>query len=661
MNWRLLNFLAGSIVALHNPILAETNIIEGSWLEFSGPDDLRLDPSQNVIAVDVGGFVGNSVINGVTFKSDLFGPQTSDGVTVSVKAPNIHNPWSVLSDINFTGNDQESTERFEQVMQSIRWSPAPGTLELLISGLNKNSIYQIQLLFADVRNDRHWDIGVQEKLLVDDWTSRGPTQNERTHEGNNGFAYSVNLSADENGEIKLKMGKDPFPQDPANSPPNGVDNKPLLNAVIINEVASFQYVEGNFSWSSAINDSRARGGRLAILDTPKKQSLAERLLADIPRGQRYAVWIGARRVNSAWKWLDGSPLSDSFRNWTPGRPQSTFLENRNYVAFSLGGDRFNSRFGQWIDFDPFYTGNVSGYLLEALPLVLPILEIDSFYESPPNESIDVYATPSGGNPTDFTYQWFFNNLPIPEFLGGNQPIYSLTGDPEQNGTWTVVVTNSAGASEASFEYRVIVDNDSDGLSNYREENITLTNPNLSDSDQDGLSDFQEVSVHKTNPNEADEDQDGLNDSQEITANTNPIVADTDNDGLLDGAEVNTYASNPTSNDTDGDGIHDATEIDAGLDINKEESIADAVRILLEARNTAISERNTRPTFEELKDGRLGSVILFPDVTENKVRLRFCIEESNGLGQWITREEEAEVDIPLAPGKKFFRFSVKENE
>ncbi len=44
-----------------------------------------------------------------------------------------------------------------------------------------------------------------------------------------------------------------------------------------------------------------------------------------------------------------------------------------------------------------------------------------------------------------------------------------------------------------------------------------------------------------------------------------------------------------------------------------------------------------------------------------VRLRFCIEESDELGQWITREEEAEVEIPLDPNKKFFRFSVKEDE
>ena len=141
----------------------------------------------------------------------------------------------------------------------------------------------------------------------------------------------------------------------------------------------------------------------------------------------------------------------------------------------------------------------------------------------------------------------------------------------------------------------------------------------------------------------------------------PKFMDADCDGLTNHQELVVYGSNPNKSDTDSDGISDGVEVEAGLDVNKAENIADAVRILLEVRNTAISERNARPTFEELKDGRLGSVILLPDVTDNKVRLRFCIEESNGLGQWITREEEAEVDIPLAPGKKFFRFSVKENE
>jgi hypothetical protein len=292
------------------------------------------------------------------------------------------------------------------------------------------------------------------------------------------------------------------------------------------------------------------------------------------------------------------------------------------------------------------------------------------------------------------------------------------------------------------------DNDADGISNYREENITLTDPDNADSDSDGLLDPEDVFIHETDPNIADIDEDGLNDSEEIDAATDPRVADSDGDGLSDGLEVKTYSSNPNKADTDGDGIADAAEVAAGLDINAAENIADAVAFLIqelanrppvdgfedaiaearasgrndvtsapseydlyekeaynavvaerdarptlaqysevlverdarpsvvaynaviadrdsrptkEAYDTVVSERDARPTLEEVKDGRLGSVLLLPDTATNKVRLRFCIEESNGLGQWITREEEAEVDVPLAPGKKFFRFSVKENE
>jgi hypothetical protein len=81
----------------------------------------------------------------------------------------------------------------------------------------------------------------------------------------------------------------------------------------------------------------------------------------------------------------------------------------------------------------------------------------------------------------------------------------------------------------------------------------------------------------------------------------------------------------------------------------------------EAYDTAIAERDARPTLEEVKDGRLGSVLLLPDAAENKVKIRFSIEESDELGAWTSRTEEAEVDIPLAAGKRFFRFSVKEDE
>jgi hypothetical protein len=642
----------------------------------------------------------------------------------------------------------------------------------------------------------------------------------------------------------------------------------------------------------------------------------------------------------------------------------------------------------------------TGETPEPAAPTLPIVE--SFYESNPGETIVIDATPTEGYPTNFTYQWTFNGFPVPAFLGGADATLSLNGTSDQNGTWRVQVTNSEGSAEASFEYRFFVDDDSDTLSNYREENITLTNPNLADSDSDGLSDPEEIAA-ETDPNIADTDEDGLSDGAEVnTYASNPKKKDTDDDGLSDGDEINTYLSNPNNSDSDSDGIPDPSEVAAGLDLNTADTIASAVAFLTEelanrpdgfdeamalarsagqndvtsnpstyglyggsaynaiilerdarfldsdedgitdekeaeletdvssetvfylqegldsatagaraagrldvttnpldyalitkvaydgvvternarptqaesdaavsqarvagrsdvmidpvnyslfsaeaytavvaerdarpslaayntavveslttgrssvtnnpgdyglyraaaynavvaerdarptqaesdaavsqarvagrsdvitdpanyslfsaeaytavvaerdarpslaayntavveslatgrssvtnnpgdyglyraaaynavvaerdarptlaqysdvlaerdarpsvaaynavladrnsrptkeAYDTVVSERDARPTFEELKDGRLGSVILFPDVAENKVKLRFCIEESNGLGQWITREEEAEVDVPLAPGKKFFRFSVKKD-
>ena len=138
----------------------------------------------------------------------------------------------------------------------------------------------------------------------------------------------------------------------------------------------------------------------------------------------------------------------------------------------------------------------------------------------------------------------------------------------------------------------------------------------------------------------------------------PKFMDDDCDGLTNHQEIVIYGSNPNNSDSDNDGITDGAEVEAGLNINKPENIADAVRILIEARDAAISERDSRPTLEELQDARLGSVVLLPNSTSKTIRLRFCIEESNELGVWTNREEEAEVEIPLATGKNFFRFSVK---
>jgi uncharacterized repeat protein (TIGR01451 family) len=112
------------------------------------------------------------------------------------------------------------------------------------------------------------------------------------------------------------------------------------------------------------------------------------------------------------------------------------------------------------------------------------------------------------------------------------------------------------------------DFDGDGLTNYEETAIYLTNPLLADTDGDGLSDELEVNVYPTDPLQNDTDSDGLSDGVEITiVSTNATDDDTDNDGILDGNEdinangiVEPTETSPLAIDTDGDGLQDGTEI-----------------------------------------------------------------------------------------------------
>ncbi|MDB4680783.1 hypothetical protein OAE72_02400 [Akkermansiaceae bacterium] len=74
----------------------------------------------------------------------------------------------------------------------------------------------------------------------------------------------------------------------------------------------------------------------------------------------------------------------------------------------------------------------------------------------------------------------------------------------------------------------------------------------------------------------------------------------------------------------------------------------------------IAERDARPTIGEIKDARLGSIVLQPDAVNNNVKIRFSIEETDDLNTWIKRDEISEVSVPLEPGKKFYRFAIEAN-
>ncbi len=82
------------------------------------------------------------------------------------------------------------------------------------------------------------------------------------------------------------------------------------------------------------------------------------------------------------------------------------------------------------------------------------------------------------------------------------------------------------------------DNDNDNLSNFQEENVYFTDPELSDTDGDYLTDGQEVLLY----------------------NTNPLSYDTDNDMINDYFEIFIFGTDPNNPDSDGDGISDFLEI-----------------------------------------------------------------------------------------------------
>ena len=297
----------------------------------------------------------------------------------------------------------------------------------------------------------------------------------------------------------------------------------------------------------------------------------------------------------------------------------------------------------------------------------PVLNLESFYESAPNQTLEIDVSNFPVNYSGTTYQWSFNGFPIPENFGGNSPKITFNGLTSSDGSWSVTAKNFLGEAMADFEYRVFVDTDADGLSDYREQNLIGTNFESADTDGDGLNDKLEYEG-PTDPKLADTDQDGLSDSVELNqTQTDPTLADTDQDGIVDGlddqdgdgltnqAEVGIYGTSPLLADTDGDSINDRTE----LEISSDPKVATTTEGLIGIIRGLAAERDARPTIEEVKDARLGSVVLQSDAANQSVKIRFYIEETDDFMTWIKRDEINEISIPLTDNKRFYRFALED--
>ena len=151
------------------------------------------------------------------------------------------------------------------------------------------------------------------------------------------------------------------------------------------------------------------------------------------------------------------------------------------------------------------------------------------------------------------------------------------------------------------------DTDGDGLNDFEEVRIHLTNPLLWDTDKDVLSDFVEVTRYRTDPLKSDTDGDGLSDREELLDyKTDPLDKDTENDGLID-AEEKRLGCNPKKVDTDGDGLYDGDEVivhrtNPVLPDSDGEGINDhdEVRVYRTDPNNADSDSDGLTDYEEIR-------------------------------------------------------------
>ena len=222
-------------VAGTHSTFAQTTIIEGEVIEFTGPDDLLLDPGTAVIAADVNGDMDRT-INGVLFQTGGQGGTvetvTAGAVSVTTSAANNINNWAAVQ--SYTGADATSAANLAEVMRDIRWHGNPNPVTVDIAGLDVGAKYNVKLLFNEgADRNRWWDIAIEGVNLVDNFSSEGGDAN--VWSPSNGFAYSYDFEGPADGTLNIVMQANIFGDDRSLAP--GTDGNPILQGVIVHTTA----------------------------------------------------------------------------------------------------------------------------------------------------------------------------------------------------------------------------------------------------------------------------------------------------------------------------------------------------------------------------------------------------------------------------------------
>jgi hypothetical protein len=461
------------------PAAIATNLIEGTSSQFSGPDELLLDPATSIIAVDINGSSGTLDVNGVTFQSDTAGPVSANGATVTTSATNAIDGWQTAP--SYTGADATSATNLAAIMHDIRWSLAPSTIDVDVAGLTPGILYNVQLLFSENGSptDRHWDIGIDGRLVVDDWTSRGPTEDPGPSSNMVGITYSGTFTPDADGVLNITMGREPFPGDANNTPFSGADNNPILQAVIVHFNAP----------PTAPED--------IVLDPP-----------EFPATALVGTTVGT---------LSSADPNGGFHT---------------YTLVTGDGDTDNSKF--LIDGDElqtnadFLASGGGSYSIRVRSTDETALSFE--------KAITITATSDSDN-DDLPDNWELTYGTLADFTGlasgpgpgtgtgdfdgdGSSDADELANDTNPADTDSDDDGSNDGDEAANGTDPLDSDSDNDGL-NDGDEATNGTNPLLGDTDGDTISDADEVTAG-TNPLERDSDNDGADDNLDPEPN-NPEV------------------------------------------------------------------------------------------------------------------------------------------
>ena len=255
----------------------------------------------------------------------------------------------------------------------------------------------------------------------------------------------------------------------------------------------------------------------------------------------------------------------------------------------------------------------------------------------------------------------------------------------------VITTLSESIAEKDAAYALVVaerdsrfeDTDADGITDIKEIELE-TDPNVGTVFYLNNTDFETAVASARETGQNDVIKDPLSFGLVLGSTYEAVITerdarfiDTDKDGLTDLKEAELESDN---NELTVFYLQDAYELgiesarfegrtDVTNNPNAYSLVSDAQYNLVVAERDGrptqedlaevIAERDARPTLGEVKDARLGSVVLQSDNANNSVKIRFSIEETDDFKVWTKRDGVNEVTVPLEAGRKFYRFALQD--